>query len=152
MAGPLQDPDRAAASVKLGAAFVDGTPDERFSVFEQWPFGVEWAYPTLSRLACVRGEKYPPGDRIIASLVLDALEGVLETRENLVALSATYRSCELASVSPAELFGLVADALPFELGQSLRDFLLRRPEERALAEFLLVERANEDGEIEIVLE
>jgi len=53
----------------------------------------------------------PARERIVASLVLEYLEGVFGSREHLIALSATYRACELAGLDPATLFEQVAGAL-----------------------------------------
>ena len=85
------------------------------------------------------------------ALLLNSLEGALGTRETLFALCTTYRSCELANLSPTDVFGAVASVLPADDADELRSFLRRRPEDRALSAFWLAERVNADGEIEIHL-
>lgn len=144
-----EEANRQSAAAALGPAFLMATAKERMAVVKGWDFGVEWPYPAPARLACRKGEDTSPRDRIISSLVLDSLEGVVGTREYLIALSATYRSCELAGLSPAEVFASVAEALTPTDAEALRTFIRRRPEERALSAFGLVERVNPDGEVEV---
>lgn len=148
--GLINEPNRNAAAAALGATFLDATPEARDIVINGWDFGVEWPYPAPERLACVNGEDASPRQRIVSTLVLDSLEGVFGSREHLVALSATYRSCELAGLSPVDVFEAVAKALPAKHAEMLRNFLHRRPEDRALGVFGLTERVNADGEVEVV--
>ncbi len=144
-----RDSNRVRAAAALGTAFVNATPDERLLVIAGWDFGVEWPYPDPTRLACRIGEAAPPLERIVSSLVLDSLEHVFGTREHLIALSATYRSCELAGLSPTDVFSSVAAVLPEDHADELRAFLRRTAEDRSLTAFGLVERVNATGEREI---
>ena len=89
---------------------------------------------------------------MIASLVLDYLEGVFGSREHLIALSASYRSCQLAELNPAAVFEDVAISLPSEAAKTLRAFLHRPESLRRPEEFGLVEQSNQDGEIELELQ
>lgn len=143
--------DREAAFAALGPLFLAATDAERIEVYNGWDFGVHWPYPTPSRLGCSKGERSPPRDRIISSLVLDSLVGAFGTREHLIALSETYRSCELAGLSPAQVFESVAGVLPIAHAEILISFLRRTPEQRAPSAFGLVETVNADGEVEIHL-
>ncbi len=145
----IVEEDRESATNALGSLFLSATDDERETVFCGWDFDVEWPYPTGARLACTKGERYSPGERIVSSLVLEWLEGLFGTREHLIDLCATYRQCELAGISPSEVFESVAVALPPAEADELRAFLRRSAEDRALTDFWLVERVNEDGEVEI---
>jgi hypothetical protein len=146
-----RDADREGAVVRLGTRFLAATDAERAAVYEGWPFGAKWPYPKLLRLACGNGEKFSPRERIVASLVLDSLEGVFGTREHLIALSAKYRSCELAGLSPVAVFESVGAVLLDSHSKALSSFLRRTPDQRATSAFGLVETLNPDGEIEIIL-
>lgn len=148
----VEEPQRDLAVGQLGSRFLLATPEERVALRQGWSFDVEWPYPAPARLACRLGEGQPPETRIVASLVLDWLDGVFGTREHLIALCATYRSCELAGLSPTQVFESVASALPAEEGEELRAFLRRSPDERRLTAFGLVERTNSDGEVEVDLQ
>lgn len=142
-------PDRAAAVVELGRRFGTATESERRLVRDGWPFSAKWPYPDPSRLGCQKGEPFSSRDRIVASLVLDHLEGLFGSREHLIAMSATCRSCELAGLDPATVMEEVASALPPEPAEYVRAFL-RRPESGRRAEcFGLVESLDADGEIEL---
>jgi hypothetical protein len=145
----IEEANRDSAAAALGSVFLTATGSDRAAVFNGWDFAVEWPYPTPARLACTNGEHTSPRERIISSLVLDSLERVVGTREHLIALSATYRSCELAGLSPSEIFESVAAVLPSRDAQILRAFLGRRAEDRALSAFGLAERVNADGEVEV---
>lgn len=151
--GPLvNQSNRATAAVALARLFISALASHRESILAGWPFGAEWPYPDPARLGCSRGEKVPARDRIVASLVLDYLEEVFGSREHLIALSATYRACEVAGLDPARVFEEVAGALDADGANWLRSFLRRGQSERELGAFGLVERRNEDGEVEIHFE
>lgn len=109
--GLARQSDRAAAVVELARLFISALVPQREAVAAGWPFGAEWPYPNPARLGCKSGETIPARDRIVASLVLDYLEGVFGSREHLIAVSATYRACELAGLEPATVFEEVAEAL-----------------------------------------
>ena len=148
----LDEKDREFAVATLGKAFLRASPSERQMVAEGWDFGNDWPYPSPERLACVRGERFSPRDRIVASLVLDFLEGACGPREHLIALSATSRSCELAALSPEAVFETVAAALPVDEAEDLRAFCRRPVEDRHPRAFDLHESRNLDGEVEIVFD
>jgi len=145
----VMDRNRGRAAAALGPSFLRATGEERSAVAAGWSFGATWPYPDPARLACRTGETTSPLERIVSSLVLDSLENIFGTREHLIALSATYRSCELAGLSPSDVFSSVAAVLPASHADALRAFLRRQPEDRSLGAFGLVERTNEDGEYEI---
>jgi hypothetical protein len=147
----IADPDREAATISLGARFLRATAAERAALHDGWSSDAQWPYPAPSRLACTTNERFPPRDRIVSSIVLESLESVFGTREHLISLCATYRSGELAGISPAELFEAVGALLPDAHAQQLSAFLLRSPEQRATSAFGLVEKANADGEVEVHL-
>lgn len=144
------EPDRQQASVALGAQFLQASPAERQAVIDGWSFGVSWPYPDPARLACRKGEASTPLERIEASLVLDALERAWRSpREYLVALAVTHRAAELANLDPVDVFQRVASALPREAAEPLLAFIRRAPADRSPQAFLLEERTNADGEVEV---
>lgn len=145
----LEIQDRTMASIKLSKAFMKASDNERKIVAIEWNYNREWLYPAFERLSCRKGEKTEPKDRIITSLILDSLEKIIGTREHLIALSATYRACELVSLSPDDVFISVAKILPENDGDILKAFIKRPPEDRNISAFGLVEKETKDGEIEI---
>jgi hypothetical protein len=147
------EPDRKAATIEVGRRFVGAaTVTDRLALADGWPFGADWPYPNPSRLGCQIGELFSSRDRIVASLVLDHLEGVAGSREHLIALSASYRCCELAGLDAKAVFDEVAAALPAAAAESMRAFLRRGESEREPRAFGLVERTNRDGEVELDLQ
>jgi hypothetical protein len=142
-------PDRAAAVIELARLFLAAAATQRELVRAGWPFGAAWPYPDPARLGCDRGETAPARERIVASLALEYLEGVFGSREHLIVLSATYRACELAGLDPTTVFEQVAGALDASGACWLRSFLSRSKSDREPSAFGLVERSNEDGEVEI---
>jgi hypothetical protein len=141
--------DRGAAAVDLGEAFMVADLKDREGIRAGWNFGVEWPYPAPERLACTVGEVYSPRARIVASLILDSLEGVSGTREHLIALCATFRACELAQLSAVDVFEAVAVILTPPDADALRSFVRRSPDERQPSAFGIKERTNADGETEL---
>lgn len=148
----IKSKDRVSASVALGRGFLRASPEERLFISSGWNFNAEWPYPDPARLACTIGEASSPQERIACSFVLDSLEKVFGTREHLIALSASYRSCELAKLSGSDVFRDVASALPEREADVLVRFLKRTREDRSLEAFGLFERVNADGETEIHFE
>jgi hypothetical protein len=148
----VHESDRDAAVASLGQWFLASTEQERATLVAGWPLGAEWPYPDPARLGCTRGERFPPEVRLVASLVLDELENRTGTREHLVALSATYRSCEIAGLDPERTFETVAAAVSPPFAASLRNFVQRSPEARRVDAFGLREQVNADGETEVRLE
>lgn len=147
----VTQPDRSAAAIDLARGFICAVVAERETILAGWPFSVEWPYPDPARLGCSHGEAASPRDRIMACLVLEYLEGMFGSREHLIALSATYRSCELANLDPAAVFEEAAAVLDNPAAAWLRSFLKRSKSDRELRAFGLVERRNQDGEVEIHL-
>src|SRR5688572_21794867 len=80
-------PDRLAATVKLGEAFLKASPAERTAVAAGWNFNVQWDAPSPWRLACRAGEVGSPRERIVAALVLTSLEPSPDERDDLIFLS-----------------------------------------------------------------
>jgi hypothetical protein len=150
--GRLQcTPDRDASTVELGWRFVAGTVAERRALADKWPLGAKWPYPNPARLGCQIGEVFSSRDRVVATLVLEHLEGLIGSREHLIALSASYRSCELAGLDPRLIFEEVAAALPASAAKVLQAFLQRDESGREPKAFCLFERTNQDGEVELDL-
>ena len=98
------------------------------------------------------GEAFSARDRIVASLVLDYLEGAMGSKEHQIALSASYRSSQLAGLDPATVFEDVAVSLPADAAETLRSFLRRDKTRQNPKVFGLVERTNRDGEVELDLQ
>ena len=144
-----QRTDRLAGTIEFANAFVQAPADERAAAVQGWDFGVKWPYPSVARLARRSGEPASPEQRIIAALVLSALENREDARDQTIFLSNAYRSAELAGLDADQLFARVADALPEALGAPLQQFRRRDPADRALRAFGLQEVRTADGEIEI---
>ncbi len=150
--GPLVTlSDRNVATIEFARHFVAAAETQRQAIADRWPFEAEWPYPNPARLGCQIGESFSARDRIVASLVLDYLEGIVGSREHVIALSASYRSCQLAGLDPRTVFEAVAVALPSDAAGSLHSFLRRDESKRDPAAFGLVERTNRDGEMELEL-
>jgi hypothetical protein len=80
--------DRKEAYHELAALYIKGPEKVREQIRKDWDYGVEWIYPDLRRLACSKNEKRSSRERILASLVYDAIENFREEshREKLVSL------------------------------------------------------------------
>ena len=145
----VTEPDRELAVVELGAAFLNASAEERQILLAGWNFGVHWPYPNGERLSCQRRERTTPRERIVASLVLDALEGAWKNwPEFVVGLAHSYRSAELAGLDPRQLFTTVAAQMPEPMADELQKFLARPAADRAPAAFNIKERSNAEGEVE----
>lgn len=145
----IEMPDRLAASIELGMAFVSAAAAERAAVCVGWGFGVDWEYPSPWRLACTKGEQGSPHERIVATLVLNGLENRSDSREEVLLFCVAYNACALAGLDADALLSTVARSLPDRAALALRDFVRRSPRDKALEAFLLVKKPNADGEIEI---
>jgi hypothetical protein len=143
--------DRSGASIALAKCFLAATPPERRALTDGWPFGAIWLYPNPARLGCQIGESFGSRDRIIASLILSYLEGAFGSKEQLIAISAAYRACELSGLDASKVFEDVAVALPAPPAEILRAFLRRDAPDRDPKAFGFVERINKDGEVELDL-
>jgi hypothetical protein len=142
-------PDRLAASIALGAAFAAASPAERADVCAGWNFGVDWEFPSPWRLACVTGESGSPQERIVASLILNALGNSSDSREEILLYGVPYNACALAGLDGDALLLRVAATLPGRAAKSLRAFVARAPKDKALGAFRLVTSAVSLGEVEI---
>ena len=142
-------PDREEASIAFGNAFIAAPAAERAAVHAAWPFGVEWTWPSPWRLACTRGERGTPHERILASLVLIALDSREDYRENILMHATVYNSCRLAGLDADAIFSMVAAVLPGPAAASLEEFVAREPQDKAMGAFALETRLSVDGEVEI---
>ncbi len=145
----IEMPDRLAASIELGLAFVSASAADRAAVFAGWGFGADWEYPSPWRLACTTGEQGSPHERIVATLVLNGLENRSDSREEVLLFCVAYNACALAGLDADALLSTVARSLPDRAARALRDFVGRSPRDKALEAFLLVKKPNADGEMEI---
>lgn len=141
--------DRMGASLKFGAAWIASSSEQRAEVISKWPHGAEWEYPSPWRLACRMGEQGEPRERIIAALVLSAVESKEDPRDDIIAHCVVYHSCLIAGLDPDEIFSLVASTLPLSTATRLRVFLRRSAEDRALSSFFLEQRVDQNGEVEL---
>ncbi len=149
MAALLAMQDRESASIALGGAFLAAPPAERTAVRAGWPFGAEWPWPSQWRLACTRGERGTPHERIVASLVLMVLEAPLDEREGVLMLAVVYHGSLLAGLDPDAIFSMVAAAAPAPAAAALKAFVARSAPDKAMAAFALEVRTNADGEQEL---
>jgi hypothetical protein len=141
--------DRAAAGRALAARFVAAPPGERAWIASRWPMGVVWEYPTPWRLACVRGEMGSPRERIVTSLVLNALDRREASREETLLLCVAYNAAGLAGMDADALFSEVAMALLPEAAHELRTFAARPPDDKTLSAFDLDAVGVPGGDVEI---
>ena len=148
MAALLTMQDRESASIALGGAFLAAPLAERAAVQAVWPFGVEWIWPSQWRLACTKGERGTPRERIVASLVLMVLEAPLDEREGVLMLAVVYHGSLLAGLDPDAIFSMVAAAAP-TAAAALNGFAARSAPDKAMAAFGLDVRTNADGEQEL---
>jgi len=98
--------NREEAFYNLVTLYIRGPEQIREQIRKDWDYGVEWIYPDTKRLACSKHEKRSSRERILASLVYDAIENFREEdpRDKLVAISVIYHSCIEAGLNPqAEL-------------------------------------------------
>jgi hypothetical protein len=147
----LELDDRRKAYMLLVDLYINSTPELRSYVNQQWNFGVEWIYPNQMRLACSKGEIFSREDRLLASLVYDALSEKIESdiRENIIAHAVIYNSCLYANIDPNIIFLKVANIAPSRVSDSLRGFLARSSQDKSMEAFMLKAIKNADGEIEI---
>ncbi len=147
----LSLPDREDAFFQLVYLFVDGPNQIREEIRKGWDFGVDWVYPNTKRLACIYNEKRSSKDRILASLVYDAIEDFQEedAKDKLVALAVIYHSCIAAGLDPNEEFEKVASLSSAKTAAFLRDFINRSQKDKSKKAFMLSSLKNKDGETEI---
>jgi hypothetical protein len=145
-------PDREDAYYRLVSLYVEGPEQLREEIRSKWDFGVDWTYPDQTRLACSKNEKRSIQERIMASLVYDAIEDLRQEgyREKLVALAVIYQSCIAAGLDPEEEFEKVASISSPRTALFLKEFIERDPEDKSMKAFMLTRKINSDGEIEIL--
>jgi hypothetical protein len=143
--------DREEAYYQLVGIFIKGPEQVREQIRNDWDYGVDWIYPNQRRLSCSKNEKRSSKERIIASLVYDAIENFRQEdfKDKLVAISVIYHSCIEAGFNPKDEFEFVASIASEKVARFLRDFLLRKKEDKSLEAFMLTTVKNLDGETEI---
>ena len=144
--------DREEAYLRLVALFMQGPEEVRDLIRAKWDFGAKWIYPNPQRLACLKNEKYSCVQRVLASLVYDAIENLKneDSREKLVVWAVVYHSCIAAGLIPQELFKRVASVSSQEIARLMTDFIGRRIEDKSMEAFMLISKTNSDGETEIL--
>jgi hypothetical protein len=144
--------DREEAYHNLAVLYIRGPEQVREQIRKNWDYGVEWVYPDPRRLACSKNEKRSCRERILASLVYDAIEDFREEgpRDKLVALSVIYHSCIEAGLNPQEEFESVASISSEKVANYFREFIQRNPEDKSKEAFMLKTKKNSDGETEIL--
>jgi hypothetical protein len=143
--------NREEAFYKLVTIFIEGPEQVREHIRKDWDYGVEWIYPNIRRLACIKNESRSSQERILALLVRRAIEdfGKGDMRDNLIALAVIYHSCVEAGLNPQEEFETVASIAPERTANILRGFVKRDKDNKSLEAFKLTAEKNLDGEIEI---
>ncbi len=143
--------DREDAYFQLVMLFLQGPDQVREQIRLRWDFGVEWIYPNQRRLACSKNEKRSSQERIMASLVYDAIEDLQQEdpKEKLIALTVIYHSCIAAGLDPEKEFERVASISTTKTANFLMDFIKRNPEDKSLDAFMIVSEQNSEGETEI---
>jgi hypothetical protein len=141
--------DRLAASLALGSAWIKASEADCLAVGMGWNYGVQWEYPSPWRLACTKGERGTPYDRIVATMVLAALDRHGDSREELILYSLAYNACLLAHLDGDAVLATVSAKLPGPAAASLCAFLARVPEDKALSAFGLTTVLSADAETEI---
>ena len=148
----LSTPDRAEAIYRLLALLEDSPPEFRQVVVEGWDFGARWEYPAVERLACSRGERHLPRERIAAVLLAEALPAApVDERDRTVNFVFLHHACLAAGLSPREVFHHVADMVGRNRGEPLREFAARGESKKRLKDFLITRTVNPDGESEFHL-
>ena len=145
--------DRSEAFIELVQVYFEGGDELREYIVQNWDFGVNWAIPDQTRLACQKNQRWPCQVRIEASLAYSAVAAnqVSKYREELIALAVIYQSCIAATLDPRRVFEKVAEVSPPKVKEMLAQFLARNEEDKSLSAFLLSTRINNDGETEIIL-
>lgn len=141
--------DRSLASIKLAETFMKASSQERAVIIAGWDFNVEWQYPSPCRLACMQGELATPKERIIASLILFALDSYYEYYDQILFLSIVHHSCYIAGLDPHEIFAEVATALKIPAASIMLAFDARDESQKSMQEFMLVPIQSIAGETEI---
>lgn len=143
--------DREDAYYKLVELYIKGPEQIREQIRKEWDYGAEWIYPNPRRLACLKNEKRSSRERILASLVYDAIEDFRQEdpRDKLVVLAVIYHSCIEAGLNPQEEIETVASISSVKIANFLRDFLKRKHEDKSKEAFMLTTEKNLDGETEI---
>jgi hypothetical protein len=143
--------DREKAYHELAVLYIKGPEQIREQIRKNWDYGVEWILPDTRRLACSKNEKRSSRERILASLVYDAIENFREEdpRDKLVVLSVIYHSCLEVGLNPQNEFESIASISSEKVAIFFRDFIQRNPKNRSKEAFMLTTKKNSDGEIEI---
>jgi hypothetical protein len=143
--------DREEAYHNLVALYIRGPEQVRENIRKSWDYGVEWVYPNPRRLSCSKNEKRSSRERILASLVYDAIEDFRGEgpRDKLVALSVIYHSCIEAGLNPQEEFESIASISSEKVANFFREFIQRNLEDKSKEAFMLTIKKNSDGETEI---
>ena len=149
--GTLKLADRQDAYQSLVALFLKGPEEARDLIRAKWDFGLKWVLPNIQRLACRKNERYSCDERVLASLVYDAIKNLKkeDLREKLVKWAHVYHSCLAAGIVPEELFRQAASVSSPSMAQMMLEFINRPEEAKSMKAFELVSRTNSDGEIEI---
>jgi len=147
----IAQPNREDAYYQLVSLFVDGPEKIREKIRKGWDFGVEWIYPDTRRLACSHNEKRSSRERILASLVYDAIEDLQQEdpKEKLVAFAVIYHSCIAAGLDPQEEFEKIASISSPRIASVFREFINRNPDNKSEDAFMLSTIINTEGETEI---
>jgi hypothetical protein len=135
----------------LVALFLQGPEDARELIRAKWDFGFKWSVPNIQRLACRKNERYSCDERILATLVYDAIENLKneDLREVLIIWAVVYHSCLAAGIVPEELFRRAASVSSPNMAPLMMQFVNRPEEHKSMEAFKLISRTNSDGEIEI---
>ena len=143
--------DRQDAYQRLVALFLQGPEETRDLIRAKWDFGLKWVLPNIQRLACRKNERYSCDERIIASLVYDAIENLkqVDLREQLLEWAHVYQSCLAAGIVPEELFRRAASVSSPSMARMMMDFINRPEDRKSMKAFDLISRTNSDGETEI---
>jgi hypothetical protein len=141
-------PDRLDAALTLASRFISAPLEDRVAIAQAWSYGVEWAYPSPWRLACQKMEQGSSTDRIVATLVLNALDTLADSREEIMLFAVVHNSCALCGLDADRVFEEVAAVLPERAAIAARTFAARPADLKSLEAFLLTV-SNVDGEPEI---
>lgn len=143
--------DREDAYMRLVDLYLNTTEHIRSMIRINWDFNTKWIYQNPFKLACSVGERYTPRQKIISSLIYDAIEDAETTREHIIGNAIDYHSCILSDINPVELFTLAAKASTQRVSMRFIEFINRKEKDRSLNAFNLrpIKNANCEWEIHI---
>jgi hypothetical protein len=135
------------ALYRLANLYVNCTVSEREIIRKNWDFNREWEWPGAYKLACKIEGKPDPIIKVRNSLIIDSIADGKDNdyRENLIHMGIIYLSAPYVGLNPDQLFEEIAQISTPKFASALRQFYLRKPEDKSLDAWCLKEEKTKEG-------